>query len=68
MEAQTDRQTDMTKLTVAFGNLANAPKNSVPSSLKTYDKCIIKSNIFHIHVLVIFVFYYTPTCATIQIM
>ena len=38
-EGQTDRQTDMTKLTVAFSNFANAPKtmngsevdNSVPS-------------------------------------
>jgi hypothetical protein len=31
-DGQTDRQTDMTKLTVAFLNFANAPKNPQPIS------------------------------------
>jgi len=36
-EGWTDGQTDMTKLTVAFSNFANAPKNC-PSKLHTLIK------------------------------
>jgi hypothetical protein len=32
VKRQTDRQTDMTKLIVAFHHLANTPKNEVPTS------------------------------------
>jgi hypothetical protein len=42
-DGTTDRQTDMTKLTVAFRNFPNAPKNE--NSWKTiYDKLINSKN------------------------
>jgi len=36
MKGQTDRQTDMSKLTVAFHSFANEPKNSGPQEMKLH--------------------------------
>ena len=35
-DRQTDRQTDMMKIIVTSCNFANTPKNSVPTSQRTY--------------------------------
>jgi len=49
-----DRQTDMTKLTVAFRNLANAPKmiTSLFISYNSKGKCLQRSNFWtHIYII-----------------
>jgi len=35
-DRQTDGRTDMTKLTVAFGNFSNAPKNRECPNLRSF--------------------------------
>ena len=41
---QTDRQTDMTKLTVAIRNFANAPKNGLPTKKSVRTANTIQEN------------------------
>jgi len=54
---QTDRQTNMTKLTVAFSNFVNMPKNYTSMetlSLKQSSKRHIKENIFQTSIVYLF--------------
>jgi len=60
VDAQTDRQTDMTKLIVAFRNFANAPKNykvrDINKIIKTKNKNITYT--YSVHLLTFFFNYH----------